>query len=134
MINEENNRPKRHYKVEPGDIFVVYRNDVNKGDKTYTFYKISIQKKMYDGTKEYFYKNVAFKKNVKLADKTKIKILDFFEDVFTRLGDKYNANWTLFITDFEVIQNEEDKILAIDEFNNIVGNNNIEINEEDIAF
>lgn len=132
-MNEEN-KPKRHYKVEPGDIFIVYRNDITKGDRTYTFYKIRIQKKKYDGTKETYYKNVAFKKDVELKDKTKIKIIDFFEDVFSRPNDKYNANWTLFITEFEEISNEEDKIMAIDEFNSLMDTSDVEISDEDIAF
>ena len=37
-MNEEN-KPKRHYKVESGDIFIVYRNDIikfiNKNDSVF---------------------------------------------------------------------------------------------------
>lgn len=121
--------PKRHYKVEVGDVVTIKRQDVRE----YTFYKIPLVKKMADGTKQYFDKNVAFPKGTDLEDGTKIRVLDFFEDVFTRQNDKYNANWTLFIKEFEIVT-EQDKSDAISEFNDRIESNSVEINESDISF
>lgn len=121
--------PKRHYKVEVGDIVTIKRQDV----RGYTFYKIALSKKMYDGTKAYFDKNIAFPKGTDLPDKTKIRILDFFEDVFTRPNDKYNANWTLFIKEWEVI-NEQETSEAISEFNDMMNASDSTVTDEDIAF
>lgn len=109
MIEEQ--QYKRHYKIEPGDIFYVKRRDING----YTFYKIAICKKKQDDTKEYFDKNIAFKKGTDIADGTKIRILDFFEDVRENKNDKYNPIWSIFITDFEII--EESNEDALSEFN-----------------
>ena len=121
--------PKRHYKVEVGDVVTVKRQDVRE----YTFYKIALSKKMYDGTKAYFDKNIAFPKGTDMQDGTKIRILDFFEDVFARPNDKYNANWTLFIKEWEVVEDESTND-AISEFNDIIDANNSIVTDEDIAF
>ena len=61
---------KRRYKVNVGDVFMIFRSD-NSG---YVNYKLSIKNKKYDGTVEYFYKEVRFKKDVIIENRTKIKI------------------------------------------------------------
>ncbi len=131
QINEniDENKPKRHYKIEAGDVVTIYRNDFGE----YTFYKVSIPKKAKDGSKTYFSKNVAFRKGTDIKDKTKIKINDFYEDVYARSGDKYNANWTLFISEYEIVG--EDASFAIDQYHQEISeNNNIEISPDDLPF
>ncbi len=90
---------KRRYKVNVGDVFMIFRSD-NSG---YVNYKLSIKNKKYDGTEEYFYKEVRFKKDVIIENRTKIKIKDFFEIVRENKNDKYNPIWGIFITDFEIV-------------------------------
>ena len=94
---------KRHYKIEAGDTIKV-RKQV-RGD--YVFYKVVLTKKNPDDTIAFFEKNIAFNSGVNLEDGTKIRVLDFFEDVFVRKNDKFNANWTIHITDFEIVDNSE---------------------------
>lgn len=118
---------KRHYKVEAGDIIKIKRQDVRE----YTFYKVALQKKNADGTKAYYDKNIAFPKGTDLSDGTMIKVIDFFEDVYARPNDKYNANWTLFISEYEIVE-QQDKSEAISEFNDLM--ENVEIDESDINF
>lgn len=111
---EEDKKPKRHYKVEAGDELFIFRSEYNGS----TFYKVCIVKTNFDKTKEKFYKNVRFKKDVSVPDRTKIRINDFFEDVYARANDKYNANWTLFITDFDILESSEQVAKdALEEYN-----------------
>lgn len=108
-------RKNHWYKIMPNDDVMVFKNEYGGN----IFYKVRITKKNYDNTKSYFYKNVRFKKDVELEDRTIIKILDMFEDVRENKNDKYNAIWELFITDFEILPNEvKDKASAIENFNN----------------
>lgn len=125
-MNEEK-QFKRHYKVEAGDVIKIKRQDVRE----YTFYKVALQKKNPDGTKSYYDKNIAFAKGTDLADGTSIRVIDFFEDVYARQNDKWNANWTLFITEYEVVE-ENNAAESISEFNDMM--DNIDIDESDLAF
>lgn len=99
---EEENKPKRHYKIEVGDIVTIKKQTY--GD--YTFYKVSLPKKNVDETITYYDKNIAFNSGVSFEDGDRIKVLDFFEDVFVRKNDKFNANWTIHITEFEVVSSK----------------------------
>lgn len=124
---EEEKLPKRHYKIEEGDVITVFRTDMNG----FTFYKAGLQKKMYDGTKKYFTKSLAFPKGTDIADKTRIKVLSFFEDVRENKNDKYNPIWSLMITEYEIVENDNTE--ALNEFNEMMSGD-IEITDEDIAF
>lgn len=117
---------KRHYKVEAGDVVTVKRQDYGQ----YTFYKVSLQQKMYDGTKKYFDKNIAFAKGVDIPDKTQIRIKDFFETIRENPKDAYNPIFGLFIKEYEVV--EESKADALNEFNDMMSE--IEVKEEEVAF
>lgn len=90
---------KRRYKINVGDVFMVFKSEKTR----YPSYKFSIKNKNYDGTEEYFYKEIRFKKDVDIPNKTKIKVKDFFEIVRENPNDKYNPIWGLFITDFEIV-------------------------------
>ena len=99
MNNEE--LPKRRYKVEIGDIVTINRTDY----QNFTFYKIKISKKNADGTFTEGWKNVRFPKDVDIPDKTKIRILDMFEDFYNK--DRFLTIFTLFIREWEVIDDEQ---------------------------
>lgn len=125
MMN--NNEIKKHtYKIEIGDKIIVYRQDFNSN----TYYKTMVQKRNYDGTKTNFYKELRFKKDVALQSGTKIIIKDMFEDVRENKADKYNAIWSLFILDFEVVEDEQrTKSQALEEYNN-----KVQLSDEDLPF
>ena len=122
----EENKPKRHYKVEPGDNLVVYRQDING----ISYYKTMVTKTNQDGTKSRFYKEIRFKKGVEITNKTMIKVNDFFEDIRQNPRDKYNPIFSLVILDFEVLENPFDKTTAISNYNN---NQNNEIDDSYFA-
>ena len=122
----EENKPKRHYKVEPGDNLVIYRQDING----ISYYKAMVTKTNQDGTKSRFYKELRFKKGVEIANKTMIKVNDFFEDIRQNPRDKYNPIFSLVILDFEIVENPFDKTTAISNYNN---NQNNEIDDSYFA-
>lgn len=98
--NQNENKPRRRYKIEVGDELMVYKNEFNGK----AFYKVLLKKKMIDDSVEYFYKRIKFKKEVKLDNKTRIRVLDFFEDVDPNKKNKYEPFWTIFITKFDVLE------------------------------
>lgn len=124
MDNEEKQR--RVYKIEEGDIITVYRQDFNNN----IYYKAMISKKNQDGTKERFYKELHFKKDVLLEDKTVIRIISMFEDVRKNPKDSYNPIYNLFIKDFEITE-RQDTVDAINEYklNTVLNDENINIDD-----
>lgn len=122
----EENKPKRHYKIEPGDNIYVYRNQV--GDNV--FYKTMVSNTNKDGTKARFYKEIKFKSGVSLDNKTLIKVNEFFECVRNNPNDKYNPIFYLLILDFDILENPFDKNDAIYNYNN---NQNNEIDDSYFA-
>lgn len=117
----------RHYKIEAGDKITIKRDDFD--GKAY--YKTPITKKNKDGTKNLFYKNIFFPKGTNLEDGACIIVKEFFEDVYARKNDRFNANWTLFIKDFEIVSNEN----VFEEYNKSKSEFDInEINNDDLPF
>lgn len=93
-MNEEEHR--RHYKINPGDKILVERTDY----AGYIFYKTPIRNRNRSGHMDTFYKTLIFPKGTQVENGTTIIVKDFFEGVY--MGrDKYNAVWTLVITDYE---------------------------------
>lgn len=112
---QEEVQKKHAYKVEIGDEIIIWKNEVNNN----TYYNVQVQKKNFDGTKQKFYKNVKFRKGVELLSGSKIRILDMFEDVRENPKDKFNPIWSIFISDFIEIKNEElEKEQAFREYQN----------------
>lgn len=114
-MNNEEKRPPRPYKIMIGDVVTIYRSDY----KGKAYYKICKTKKNMDDTFTYGSKNVTFPKDVELENETRIRILDMYEDFYQK--DKYTTIWTLFIKDFEIvdeIQAYGDYNLAIEDFSN----------------
>lgn len=120
----EEQNPTLNYKIMPGKEYMVFRSEYNGK----VFYKIQLQKKNYDDTKEIAYKTIRFKNDVDLPDRTIIIPKAGFEDFYNK--DKYTTIFTLFITDFDIKENEEvNKSEAIANYNS-----EITISEEDIPF
>lgn len=100
----QDEKPRRHYKIEVGDEIIVNRDDIISGENQYTFYHTKIKKKIQNGKELTFKKELSFKTGTDIADGTLIKILDFFEDVRLDKHNKYYPVWKLFILDYEVVQ------------------------------
>ena len=95
--------PSSPYKVNIGDVIKISRNDITKNEKKYTFYKTYFKKTEFGKTK-FIFKLLKFKSGVSLKDGTKIRVLNFFEDVMKNTRDRYNPTWCLVITDFEIVE------------------------------
>lgn len=112
---------KRPYKIMLGDEIIVHRNDIIVGENEYTFYHTMLKKKDKEGKDIFLKKELSFKAGADIADGTKIKVLDFFEDARPNKNDKYNPIWRLFILDYEIIQEagayrtEQDEIASYQE-------------------
>lgn len=101
--NENKEVSTSPYKVNIGDVIKVSRTDVEKEGKKYTFYKVFFKKDEFGKSKNIF-KMLKFKSDVSLKNDTKIRVLNFFEDVIKNSRDRYNPIWCLVITDFEIVE------------------------------
>lgn len=111
--NYEENSRGIDYKIVEGKIYTINRQDHNGK----AFYKITVKKKNKDGTTTYGNKNIFFRKDVELQDKTKIKINKAMEDFWNK--DKYTTIFSLVVLDFEVVSQPEEAInKAYEDFNN----------------
>ena len=100
---------KKPYKINIGDVVTIERQDYNG----YVFYKIPVSKRTKDGVLN-AYKSVRFNTGIELNDKTTIKIKDMFEDFY--MANKYNATFTLFISDFEIIKENDYNEISYDPY------------------
>ena len=101
---EKEDKPKRYYKIEVGDVIVVYRDDIISGENQYTFYSTKIKRKFKSGKSIEFKKELSFPIDTNLATGTLIKVLDFYEDARIDKKNKYYPIWKLCIRDYEVVQ------------------------------
>lgn len=85
---------------------IVYKNEIN-GKVSYA---IGISKKKEDGTYENGYIPVRFKKDVKLENKTKIKIKQAWLD-FYKVEKKTFIY--IFINDFEKVEQQQEKSVDV---------------------
>lgn len=103
---EEENQNKYdegiRYFIEPNKVYELVRNDYN--DRI--FYKIKC--KTTNAKKEEIecFKNVSFRGDVIFENGALIKIKSGFESFYFRRGDKFNPVFTLVITDWEVVNQE----------------------------
>lgn len=107
---EENTEPKILRKIEPNRKYRIWRKDFN-GD---TFYNIMVSQKQYDDTELKYYIPVNFKKGISVDNETDIKIIKAIENlrVNKKVEEKDRKYYPVFsytITEFEIIENEEQK-------------------------
>ena len=124
---EDNQQPMLGYKIMAGKEYMVFRTE-NAGR---VYYKIQVSKKNFDGTKEVGYKNIKFKRGIELEDRTIIIPKAGFEDFYNK--DKYTTIFTLFITEFDIVQNPVvDTTNAINNYNNQISQEEVDnfFNEE----
>lgn len=93
-----------NYKVKCGVPVLIYRQVYGE----YVYYKIPVRKKGKDGNTLNGYKSVRFINcEPPDADKCMIIIHSLFEDYWYKSNDKFNAIFTIVVTDYEYYQNEE---------------------------
>ena len=134
---EEKEEEYRIYrKIEPNRKVRVFKSTF--ADKT--FYKIQIKQKNYDDTEDTWYQNVVFKHGVELDDPdgkgVDIKIKKAYENCRKNPKDNYNPIFYLMITDFELIERDEQrKAAALEKFNdNLTENEREEIENAELPF
>lgn len=94
---------KVFYKIEAGKKYRVFKTVFD--DKVY--YRIQISQKMYDGTTKKWYKQIVFKKGINLDNETDIIIHEAYENLRENKNDSYNPVSYLTITDFEIVERQE---------------------------
>ena len=117
-MEEEKEEYRIYRKIEPNRKVRVFKSTFNEK----TFYKIQIKQKNYDETEDIWYENVVFKKGVELDDPDgtgiDIKIKKAYENCRKNPKDKYNPIFYLMITEFEIIERDEQKkAAALEKFN-----------------
>lgn len=127
---EDNEEYRIYRKIEPNRKVRVFKSNYQGKD----YYKIQVKQKNYDGTEDIWYQNVVFKKGVELDDPDNkgvdIKIKKAYENCRKNPKDEYNPIFYLMITDFELIEREEQKkAAALEKFND-----NLNENEQQLPF
>ena len=107
---EESTEPKILRKIEPNRKYRIWRKDFNGK----TFYNIMVSQKQYDDTELKYYIPINFKKGISVANETDIKIIKAIENLrenkkVEEKDQKYYPVFSYTITDFEIIENEEQK-------------------------
>lgn len=123
-MEEKEEEYRIYHKIEPNRKVRVFKSVFNEK----TFYKIQIKQKNYDNTEDAWYMNVVFKKGVVLDDPDgrgiDIKIKKAYENCRKNPKDEYNPIFYLMITEFELIEREEQrKSAALEKFNDNLAEN-----------
>lgn len=134
---EENEKEYRIYrKIEPNRRVRVFKSTYQGRN----YYKIQIKQKNYDNTEDIWYVNVTFKKGIELDDPDNkgvdIKIKEAYENCRKNPKDEYNPIFYLMITDFEILEREEQKkAAALEKFqDNLNENEKEEIANAELPF
>ena len=117
-MEEKEEEYRIYHKIEPNRKVRVFKSVFNEK----TFYKIQIKQKNYDNTEDVWYMNVVFKKGISLDDPDgkgiDIKIKKAYENCRKNPKDEYNPIFYLMITEFELVEREEQKkAAALEKFN-----------------
>ena len=131
-MEENKEEYKIYHKVEAGRKIRVFKNTYNDRD----YYRVQVKQKNYDGTEDIFYVPLQFKKGVELENQTDIIIKQAYENMRKNPKDEYNQITYLVITDFEIVEREEQvQAQAYKDFqNNLYENEQQEIDESEIPF
>lgn len=102
-MEENKEEYKIYHKVEAGRKIRVFKNTYN--DRNY--YRVQVKQKNYDDTEDIFYVPLQFKKGVELENQTDIIIKQAYENMRKNPKDEYNQITYLVVTDFEIVEREE---------------------------
>ena len=127
----EEKEQRIYTKLQAGKKYRVFKTVYN--DRT--FYKVQVTQNNYDGTKEKVYIGVQFKKNIELKNETDIIIYTAYQNYRKNPKDSYNWIEYYVITDFEIVESQEQKTAnALDEFRDNLYNIESEHDEFDVGF
>lgn len=127
----EEKEDKIYHKVEAGKKIRVFKNTYNDVD----YYKVQVKQKHYDNTEDIFYVPLQFKKGTTLNNETDIIIKEAYENMRENPKDKYNPIYYLVVTDFEIVEREDQvQAQAYKDFQDNLNENEQGINDEDIPF
>lgn len=127
----EDKEQRIYTKLQAGKKYRVFKTVYN--DRT--FYKVQVTQNNYDGTKEKVYIGVQFKKNIELKNETDIIIYTAYQNYRKNPKDSYNWIEYYVITDFEIVESQEQKTAnALDEFRDNLYNIETENEEFDLGF
>ena len=138
MSNMEQEK-KIFYKIVEGKKYRVFKKRFNDN----VFYNIQVTQKMYDGTVKKWYRPVTFKKGVELDDPDgngiDIIIRCAYENLRENKKDEYNPITTLMVTDFELVERQEQIEAAAyknyqENLNNEEEDGYVSISESDLPF
>ena len=103
LMEENKEEYKIYHKVEAGRKIRVFKNTYN--DQNY--YRVQVKQKHYDNQEDIFYVPLQFKKGVELENSTDIIIKKAYENMRKNPKDEYNQITYLVVTDFEIVEREE---------------------------
>lgn len=127
----EEKEQRIYTKLQAGKKYRVFKSMYQ--DRT--FYKVQVTQNNYDGTKEKVYIGVQFKKNIELKNETDIIIYTAYQNYRKNPKDSYNWIEYYVITDFEIVESQEQKTAnALDEFRDNLYNIESEDDEFDVGF
>ena len=127
----EEKEQRIYTKLQAGKKYRVFKTVYN--DRT--FYKVQVTQNNYDGTKEKVYIGVQFKKNIELKNETDIIIYTAYQNYRKNPKDSYNWIEYYVITDFEIVESQEQKTAnALDEFRDNLYNIETENEKFDLGF
>lgn len=127
----EDKEQRIYTKLQAGKKYRVFKSMYQ--DRT--FYKVQVTQNNYDGTKEKLYIGVQFKKNIELKNETDIIIYTAYQNYRKNPKDSYNWIEYYVITDFEIVESQEQKTAnALDEFRDNLYNIESEEDEFDVGF
>ena len=126
----EEKEKKIYTKLQAGKKYRVYKSMY----KDNIFYKIQLTQLNYDQTKHKFYVGVVFKKGVELDNETDIIINTAYQNYRKNPKDEYNWIEYYLITDFEIVERQEQiEAQAFNKFRYNLNENETE-EEEDLGF
>lgn len=105
--------PKIIYKIEANKPYTVVRTDYAGR----IFYKVITNQLQLDGTYKAYSKELYFKKDVVLANGTRIIIKKGIENLRSNPKDRYHSISYIQVLDFEVVSKVQEVSEAISEFN-----------------
>lgn len=116
-----------YHKIEAGNKYTVWKQ--TRYDKDY--YKIQVTQTNYNGTKDKFYLEVRFKRNITLKNQTDIIIHKAYENLQKNPRDYFRPIVYLLITEFEICEKKtQKKANALENYRQNLFENENEVEEE----
>lgn len=128
---EEFNVPVIYHKIMANKPYTIKKQTFSG----YTFYKIAVSQKTFDGQTKIYDYPVNFKNGVELDDGETIIITKGYENIRDNKNDKYSFITSIMIEEFEKVEKKQQETkTAIDEYNQKMNTNDITFTDDDFDF